>query len=63
MERITVAAADLIPGDIVISKGWEVNGYPHGGPTLPGTVVPFDFDGVNIGFYYPDPESPLNILR
>lgn len=63
MTRETVAVADLIPGDIVISKGWEVNGYPHGGPTLPGTVVPFDFKGINIGFYYPDSETQVHILR
>lgn len=63
MERITVAVADLIPGDIVISHGHAVNGYPYGGKAMPGTVVPYDEAGINVGRYYPDSETPVQILR
>lgn len=63
MERIMVAVADLIPGDVVIAEGKVVNGYPYGGKSMPGTVVPYDWDGVMIGKYYPDPETPFQVLR
>lgn len=43
----TLAAADLIPGDVIVRTGFEVVGYPHdgyGGKTL----LPLDEKGIVI---------------
>jgi hypothetical protein len=61
--RETVAVADLIPGDVVVADGKVVNGYPHGVKGLPGTLVPFDMHGLNMGVYYGDSETPISIIR
>lgn len=63
MERITLAVADLIPGDTLIPEGFVVNGYPYGSPTLPGTIVPLDENGINFGRHFYDSEAQVKILR
>lgn len=63
MERITVAVADLIPGDTLIPTGYVVNGYPYGKAPLSGTRLPLNEDGIWIERYYYNPETPVQILR
>jgi hypothetical protein len=61
--REKLAVADLIPDDILIPEGWVVNGYPHGIGDMPGTLVPFDMDGINYRKYYSDRETIVTVLR
>lgn len=68
MERHTLAVADLIPGDIIIAKGWTVDWYPRAAPrALGGTMLPCDRSDNSVPFvvsdYYKDSETPVDILR
>lgn len=59
--RETLAAADLIPGDVIIRTGQEVIGYPHAG-VLGRTALPLEKDGIQITPHI-DSETPFEVLR
>jgi hypothetical protein len=59
--RETVAAADLIPGDVITARGWEVIGYPYAGP-LDRTAVPVALSGLPMTALV-DSETPYEIVR
>ena len=67
MARETLAAADLIPGDVVVSHagpiraGSEVTGYPYGGP-LRQTMLPVLRDGLAIT-HLVESETQIEIIR
>lgn len=65
MPRESLSVADLIPGDILIPKGWEVVGYPWGIRALPGTIIPFNKNGGNVILecYFGDSETQVEIIR
>ena len=61
--REVLPVADLIPGDILISMGKEVVGYPYG-KDLPGTVVPLDWgNDIVVSWYFNDSEQMVDVIR
>jgi len=61
-QRETVAAADLIPGDLVVRSGAEITGYPYAG--VEGrTAVPLRHaKGIDM-ILHVDSEEPFEVLR
>lgn len=59
-ERETVAAADLIPGDVIVPDGDEVTGYPFG--KAGRTAVPVNRNGLEIT-HFVDSEKPFEVIR
>jgi hypothetical protein len=60
--RETLAAADLIPGDILPVRGWHVTGYPYAG-VLDRTALPVTTaGGLNMIAYVPS-ETPYSVIR
>lgn len=66
-ERETLAAADLIPGDVVtgpagqVRAGSVVTGYPFGG-ALGRTMLPVERDGLVIT-HLVESEMPVSVVR
>lgn len=59
--RETLAAADLIPGDVIVRTGEEVVGYPYGHAL--GTMVPVLRNGnIDITHLVPS-ETPFEVIR
>lgn len=64
-ERMTVAVADLIPGDIIPVRGYTVEGYPHLSHHMgQGTYVEVTTaKGLPLGLFYADSERTVDIIR
>lgn len=69
--RQTLAIADLIPGDMIVScekkilpAGAEVTGYPYGSRSLPGTMVHVKTQtGLDMCVYTHRFESLVSVVR
>jgi hypothetical protein len=67
--RETLAAADLIPGDVVtaptdtsIKVGSEIIGYPFRHPEIGETMVPIWWNGIEMTHLVWS-ETPIEVLR
>lgn len=60
-QRETLAAADLIPGDVIVRTGEVVTGYPHAG-AVGRTALPVDRNGIAIEHHI-DSETPFEVIR
>ena len=60
-QRETLAAADLIPGDVIVATGEVVDGYPYGG-ALGRTMLPVERDGIAIT-HLVDSEKQYEVVR
>lgn len=61
-ERETLAAADLIPGDVIIRTGDAVVGYPYAGP-FGKTMVPTETDNGIRMTHLVHSEMPFEVVR
>ena len=60
--RETLAAADLIPGDVILRTGDEVVGYPYAG-ALGRTMLPVETKrGIAIT-HLVESETPFEVIR
>lgn len=60
--RETLAAADLIPDDLIPARGWKVDWYPHAG-VLGRTALPvITAKGAHMTVFV-NSETPYSIIR